>query len=313
MPDDPIPGKHLLTASTGGHLAQLVKWSQILGSDCDSTWVTFHSPQSQSLLDGRRVLYVPYVAPRDVQKSVVAFRRIMSRIDWSGERFSAAITTGAAVGLSALIAAHIHRVPAFYFESVSRVQGPSLTGRIASFDPFTRTFCQYESWASKRWTYRRSLFDAFSTVVRPANPHPRIFVTLGTIQPYRFDSLVDAVLETGLANEETIWQLGATTRQGLPGTAAPQLVSSEFERYARRADVVITHAGVGTIMKLLEMGIYPVVVPRNVKRREHVDDHQGEIAALLNERGISQVVEVENLTKELVVDASGKSIVNAPR
>lgn len=60
---EPIPGRQLLVASTGGHLAQIVKWAPRIGAAEDSLWVTFESPQSESLLDGRRVLKVPYVAP----------------------------------------------------------------------------------------------------------------------------------------------------------------------------------------------------------------------------------------------------------
>ncbi|MDT5070120.1 MAG: hypothetical protein QOK02_6275, partial [Mycobacterium sp.] len=36
---EPIPGHHLLIASTGGHLAELERWSNVIGSDPDSLWV----------------------------------------------------------------------------------------------------------------------------------------------------------------------------------------------------------------------------------------------------------------------------------
>jgi UDP-N-acetylglucosamine transferase subunit ALG13 len=309
--NEPVPGRHLLIASTGGHLAQIVKWSSIVGSHPDSLWVTFRSPQSESLLRGRRVLYVPYVAPRGVKDTAGAFRKIMKEIDWKGEAFTSAITTGAAVGIAGLAAAHFHRVPAFYFESVSRVNGPSLTGKMASLSPWVQTFCQYESWANRRWKHRRSLFESYSRIPRDPIPNPRLFVTLGTIQPYRFDALVDAVLATGLANDETVWQLGATTREDLPGTASLQIQSADFERCASEADVVITHAGVGTIMTLLDMGIYPVVVPRKAKRKEHVDDHQVQIAGLLQSRGVSLVTDAEQLTREMLMEASANRIGDA--
>ncbi|CAN3127769.1 hypothetical protein ACNUDN_01536 [Mycobacterium sp. smrl_JER01] len=203
---EPIPGRQLLVASTGGHLAQIVKWAPRIGAAEDSLWVTFESPQSESLLDGRRVLKVPYVAPRDAINSARAFHTMMTAIDWRSESFTSAVTTGAAVGLSGLAAARIHRVPAFYFESVSRVNGPSLTGRLASLDPWITTSCQYEHWANRRWHYRGSLFDNYVAVERTPNSHPRLFVTLGTIRPYRFDAMVDAILSTGLADDRTVWE-----------------------------------------------------------------------------------------------------------
>ncbi len=305
--DDPVPGRHLLVASTGGHLAQLARWAEMLGSSPDSLWITFKSPQSDSVLHNRRAMYVPYIAPRDAGSSARAFMRMMREIDWRNEAFDAAITTGSAVGLAGLVAARLHRVPAYFFESASRVNGPSLSGRLASLYPRIHTFSQYH-YADSRWQFRTSLFDSFETVSGPSNPKPRLFVTLGTIHPYRFDALVDAILATGLADDRTVWQLGSTGRRSLPGRAEAQMPATEFDECARNADIVITHSGVGTIMHLLEMGIYPVVVPRRVKRREMVDDHQTQIATLLTARGISAVCEVENLDKNIIIEATGKTI-----
>lgn len=308
MVTDPLPGRQLLVASTGGHLAELNKWSHTIGSACDSLWVTFKSPQSDSLLRNRRVLHVPYVAPRDVPGTMRAFVRIIREIDWQHEAFTSAVTTGAAVGVAGLAAARLHRIPAFYFESVSRVSGPSVTGRLASLDPWIHTCCQYHGWSGSRWRYRGSLFDRFETVPKRPTEHPSLFVTLGTIRPYRFDALVDAILSTGLADGRTVWQLGATTRHVLPGTAVLQMGATEFEHYASSADVVITHAGVGTIMYLLEMGLCPVVVPRRAKRNEHVDDHQVQIANLLRSRGISIVTEADALNLNAIIAASAAKI-----
>lgn len=306
--NDPVPGRQLLVASTGGHLSQIVKWAPRIGADSDSLWVTFESPQSESLLQGRRVMYVPYVAPRDFLQTAKAFALLMRRIDWRAEQFTSAVTTGAAVGLAGLGAARLHRVPSFYFESVSRVNGPSLTGRLVSLDPWIAKSCQYEHWAGGRWKYRGSLFDDYEAIPKSPVPRPRLFVTLGTIRPYRFDAVVDAVVSTGLADDRTVWQLGATTRSGLPGTTTTQLSRNEFEACAREADVVITHSGVGTLMELLDMGIYPVVVPRRAKRAEHVDDHQLQVAGVLKARGISLVSEIEDLDKHTILRASASAI-----
>lgn len=310
--DDPIPGRHLLVATTGGHLAQLVKWADIIGSDPDSLWVTFDTPQTQSLLHNRRVLHVPYVGSRDLVPAARAFMQIMREVNWRGEAFTSAVSTGAAVGIAGLAAAQLHRVPAFYFETVARVQGPTLSGKLASFSPWVQTYCQYESWADHRWKYRRSLLENYSRISRASSSQPTLFVTLGTNKSYRFDALIDAVLATGLPNEKTIWQVGITTREGLPGTVSTQLSGSEFAHCARNADVVITHAGVGTLMNLFDMGIYPVVVPRRARRKEVVDDHQLQIAGLLQNRDIAFVSEAEDLTADMVLRASASAVRQDP-
>ncbi len=301
---DPIPGRQLLVASTGGHLTELDRWAQTIGSAPDSLWVTCQSLHSASILRGRRVNFHPYLAPRDAVGSAKAFLRMMKEIDWKSEGFTSAVTTGAALGVVGLAAARLHGIPAFYYESLSRVNGPSLSGRLASLDRGIKRFCQYPHWANGGWTYRRSLFDTFMAVPKCPAERPRLFVTLGTIHPYRFDAMVDAVLATGLADSRTVWQLGATKRNDLPGTAVAQLHADEFEEDCRSADVVITHAGVGTILNLLDMGISPVVAPRRAVRHEHVDDHQAQIARHLRSRAIARVTEVEELDRASIFAAA---------
>ena len=310
---EPLPGRHLLVASTGGHLAQLNIWAERIGSAPDSIWVTFDSPQSRSTLEERRALYVPYINPRDKGAACRAFARIMREIDWRREDFTAAVSTGSAVGVAGLAAARLHKVPSFFFESVSRVFGPSMSGKLVGLDPWIQKSCQYEHWAGGKWKYRGSLLDSFETIPKVAVERPRIFVTLGTIRPYRFDSLVDAVLATGMADDRTVWQLGTTTRTDLPGQSFEQVSSDDFDRYAKSADVVITHAGVGTLLHLFEMGIYPVAVPRRLSRDEMVDDHQIQIAQLLEGRGITAVREVGDLDAQTIISSSANAIRISPQ
>ncbi|WP_345801559.1 glycosyltransferase [Microbacterium sp. AZCO] len=307
--DADTPRKLLLAASTGGHIAQLVRLAPGLGATDDSLWISFDSPQTRSLLAGRRTLMVPYIRPRDWKSTGEAFRLIRRAL--AEEGFEAAVSTGAALALAALPAARMSGIPTLYIESVSRVQGPSLSGRILYGLRGTEMRSQHRSWAHGRWGVHPSVLETFTTTTREVDPaRPlKIFVTLGTIEGYRFDSLVDAVLASGLAGPETTWQLGYTTRDdALPGRAVAQMDAADFDRTAREADVVITHSGVGTILGLLEMGIYPVAVVRRSARKEHVDDHQEQIAALLRETGIGSAVEVEGLTADLLRDAATHAI-----
>jgi UDP-N-acetylglucosamine transferase subunit ALG13 len=54
----------------------------------------------------------------------------------------------------------------------------------------------------------------------------------------------------------------------------------------RRADAIVCHAGVGTIMTALSVGKHPVVLPRLAMYGEHVDDHQLQITRAFGERGV---------------------------
>ncbi|RFA22531.1 glycosyltransferase [Subtercola boreus] len=298
--------KFLFVASTGGHLAQLVRLSSRFDASEDSLWITFRSPQSESLLEGRRVLFVPYIRPRAFIKTaqtVSVVRSLLKR-----ESFDEAISTGAALAVSVLPLAKLRGIKTTYIESVSRVNGPSLSGRILRALHSADLYTQHAQWADSRWKHIEGVLSEFETIPKDTVSVPRLFVTLGTIERYRFDSLIDAVLDSGLADDSTTWQLGVTTRNDLPGEVHNLMSATEFDEAAQGADVVITHAGVGTILQLLEMGISPIIVPRRKSRDEHVDDHQDQIASLLRRLGVGSVQLMESLSRESIVSSTGNSV-----
>lgn len=288
--------KLLLVAATGGHLTELLRLAPRFEPSEESVWVTFDTEQSRSMLAGRNVFYVPYISPRDWQGTVQAFRLLASFLET--HEFEAVYSTGSAVALAAFLQPRLRNTPKTYIESVSRTKGPSLTGRLTSFFPSIRLFTQHKSWASKRWNYIESVLAQYNTTsgCSSEGENSRLFVTLGTIKPYRFDALVDTVLESGYAGPDTIWQLGSTDRHGLPGEVFTHMDAAAFTEAARAANVVVTHAGVGTVMQLLEMGKSPVVVPREKNRGEHVDDHQFQISELLIEQNLAVVARVQDLS-----------------
>lgn len=289
--------KLLLIASTGGHLAQLVKLSSRLGAAEDSLWITFDSEQSRSLLRGKRVFHVPYIAPRDWRSLLRAARLIDQRL--AEEVFDAAISTGAGLALAGLPLARKRGISVNYIESVSRVLGPSLTGRLIYKSGIANMFTQHAGWAHGRWNPISPVLAEYeATQAESSVEKPKIFVTLGTIRPYRFDALIDAMLATGMCDGRTVWQLGTTDREKLPGTQVEYMTAGEFEATALESDVVVTHAGVGTVMDLLNMGKAPVVVPRRSSEAEHVDDHQAQITSLLSQLRLAVPVEVKELSRE---------------
>jgi len=65
--------------------------------------------------------------------------------------------------------------------------------------------------------------------------------------------------------------------------------------HMREADVVVTHAGVGSVLCAREAGHVPVVVPRLHRFGEHVDDHQLELVAAL--AGDGHVIAVTDMAE----------------
>lgn len=306
-------GKILLACSTGGHLTELLRLESRFRAHPDSMWVTFDTPQSRQLLAGRRVYHLPYTGPRDVKGTLRAMphiRRLLRQENWD-----AAISTGAAPALATLPLTVVSGVPSTYIESVARVDGPSTTGKLLQRVRGVQLRTQHRTWSSTRWKQHPSILTDYHSEHLPYAQEPRkIFVTLGTIRGYRFDSLVDAVLGTGLANDETVWQLGDTTREdSLPGSVCKYLAPDQFARAAREADVVVTHAGVGTLLELLSMGIYPVQAVRRAGRGEHVDDHQTEIARLLNDLELGVAVDGPDVTADVIRQAAQRRVVDGLR
>lgn len=281
----------LVVASTGGHLNQAVKWAERLGISEESTFVTFRSPQSESLLDGRSVLYVPYIRPRAYRDVGRASSILLRKAPVAAGDII--LSTGAGLALAALPLAAARRLSFVYIESVSRFLGPSVTGRILSRFATVSTFTQHEGWADSRWRFAGSLLQDYKPIDEVSSPSRplRIFVTLGTIAPYRFDRIVEGVLRSINGSDEIVWQLGSTTRPDLPGHAATSIEAAEFQYYSDWADVVVTHAGVGTLLGLLDRGIRPMVMARKAVLGEHVDDHQNQVARYLAQRGLIHVVE----------------------
>lgn len=103
----------------------------------------------------------------------------------------------------------------------------------------------------------------------------KILVTVGT---FKFDSLikrVDEIAAGGVA--EFKCQIGSG--DFLPKNCEWFLFSEEFQTHVDWADIVITHAGAGTVYSLLEKFKDIVVVPN----LERVDDHQKEISIFVED------------------------------
>jgi UDP-N-acetylglucosamine transferase subunit ALG13 len=76
-----------------------------------------------------------------------------------------------------------------------------------------------------------------------------------------------------------------------PVAPPPCATGYEFLPFGRvvelmqQADLVVSHAGVGSIMCALQAGHVPIVFPRLKRHGETVDDHQVELASALAARG----------------------------
>ena len=106
---------------------------------------------------------------------------------------------------------------------------------------------------------------------------PRIFVTVGTQLP--FDRLVGAV-----ANWHQTHRAAQITMQTGPTALSQARLShidvhghmdlSRFDAVFAAADLVVSHAGMGTILSAAEVGKPVVILPRRADLGEHPTAHQ---------------------------------------
>lgn len=277
----------VLAASTGGHLAQLHRLVPKLNIGADPLWVTFENEQSKSLLkDQKNVLYLPYIASRDWRTAALTLGPL--RRELASGKFDMVFSTGAAIAVPVFTAAALCGLRRYYLESVSRFDGPSLTGKLVANIPGTRVYTQHAAWANRRWSLGPSVLDDYSLQAKhaPSERRLKIFVTMGTIRPYRFDRAVDAISQQ-FSEHDIVWQLGATARADLPGYSTEMMDAHEFDTEVAESDVVITHAGVGSAMRIMDLGKTPIMVTRLKEHGEHVDNHQQQITRELTKRGLA--------------------------
>lgn len=102
----------------------------------------------------------------------------------------------------------------------------------------------------------------------------KIFIAVGTQLP--FDRLIRTV--DAWAAEHTEHEVFAQTG---PTEYRAQHLQTErfvpphvFEKHSKEADLLITHAGTGSIFLALELCKPIIVMPRLAKHKEHRNDHQ---------------------------------------
>lgn len=128
-----------------------------------------------------------------------------------------------------------------------------------------------------------------------------IFVTIGT-QQQSFDRLFDYINDLN-TNEKIIVQKGKNNYKLNKNIISYDFLSyEEMEKNFKKARVIITHGGGGTIFKALKLNKKIIVVPRLSKYKEHINDHQLEFSLYLKKNNYCFVVQ----TKEEFIEAINK-------
>ena len=129
-----------------------------------------------------------------------------------------------------------------------------------------------------------------------------IFVTVGTHeQPFdRLLKCIDKMVNDKKINEEVIVQKGYTDYEFKNCTSYKLISYKDMEKYIADARIIITHGGPASFVAPLAIGKIPIVVPRQYKYNEHVNDHQLEFAKEVEKR-MKNIIVAEN--EEEIIDA----------
>ena len=125
-----------------------------------------------------------------------------------------------------------------------------------------------------------------------------IFVTVGTHeQPFdRLVRYIDELKGSGAIQEEVIIQTGYTDYEPKHCTWSKLLPYNDMIKNVEQARLVITHGGPSSFIMPLQVGKTPIVVPRQERYGEHVNDHQL-LFALEVEKRQKNILVVEDISK----------------
>lgn len=129
-----------------------------------------------------------------------------------------------------------------------------------------------------------------------------ILVLLGT-QNNDFHRLLDEVernIKNGTIKEDVIVQAGFTKYNSDKMKIFSLTSESKLKKLVEDADLIITHAGVGSIEMSLEKNKTVIAVPRKKEYGEHVNNHQKDIEEEFNRQGLLiGIKDVEELNTAL--------------
>lgn len=111
-----------------------------------------------------------------------------------------------------------------------------------------------------------------------------IFVTVGSMFP--FDRLIQAMDDWARTRPglEVLAQIGDGNFTPRHMTWVRRLERPAFVETVTRADVVVAHAGIGSVLTARTVGTPIVLLPRRQQLGEHTSDHQMESAVSLRGR-----------------------------
>lgn len=131
----------------------------------------------------------------------------------------------------------------------------------------------------------------------------KIFVTVGSTYP--LDRLIKEIDEIAKNKDYEIFcQIGKSNVKPKNIKYVDLLEFEEMQKKIKWADIIITHAGIGTMIDSLSKNKKLILFPRLKKYGEAIDDHQLEICKRFNKKYNINFVIKKNELKYLIKKAN---------
>lgn len=127
-----------------------------------------------------------------------------------------------------------------------------------------------------------------------------IVVTVGTQLP--FDRLVHSVDRWAAEHPdvEIVAQTGHASERPHHFRSEPFFGRHQLDALMAQSSLIVAHAGIGTILRALELQVPIIVMPRRAALGEHRNDHQLASAERLGARGLVEVADDEHALHRLL-------------
>ncbi|MBG9978579.1 PssE/Cps14G family polysaccharide biosynthesis glycosyltransferase [Ruoffia tabacinasalis] len=130
-----------------------------------------------------------------------------------------------------------------------------------------------------------------------------IFLCVGS-REYQFNRLIkkmDELVSKGIIQDEVFGQIGQSDYEPKSFKFERFLSGEEFRKKRDEASIIVSHGGTGALIGALKAEKKVIAVPRLSKYKEHIDDHQLQVASVLAEgKLLLMVTEMEELSEALL-------------
>lgn len=110
---------------------------------------------------------------------------------------------------------------------------------------------------------------------------------------HRLLEKLDQLIKNGKIKEEVIVQAGYTRYETKNMKIFDLIPRERLEEYQKKANYIITHGGVGSIISSLKLDKKVIAIPRLHEYHEHVNNHQKEIVDLFEAKGY--IIGIQNV------------------